>query len=277
MGLRHTLRAAAGAFLLVCGMQAAYANSDPHTIVFGVAPGPYGDMVKQAIAPSLKEKGYKVVVREFSDYVQPNMALSNGSIDANLFQHSLYFNKFTADKGLKLTKLLTVPTAGMGFYSRQVKSLDELKKGDIVTLSNDPTNLARGLRFLQSLNLITIKDNIDPTKASERDIASNPKGLVFKPLEAAQLPRTLDSVTASLVNGNFAIAAGLDLSSALAQEHLDENLKNIIAVRTEDADKPFAKDIVAVVQSPAYRAVIDDPKNVYTAFQKPDWMMAAKP
>ena len=277
MGLRHTLRAAAGAFLLVCGMQAAYANSDPHTIVFGVAPGPYGDMVKQAIAPSLKEKGYKVVVREFSDYVQPNMALSNGSIDANLFQHSLYFNKFTADKGLKLTKLLTVPTAGMGFYSRQVKSLDELKKGDIVTLSNDPTNLARGLRFLQSLNLITIKDNIDPTKASERDIASNPKGLVFKPLEAAQLPRTLDSVTASLVNGNFAIAAGLDLSSALAQEHLDENLKNIIAVRTEDADKPFAKDIVALVQSPAYRAVIDDPKNVYTAFQKPDWMMAAKP
>ena len=276
MGLRHTLRAAAGALLLVCGMQAAHANSDPHTIVFGVAPGPYGDMVKQAIAPSLKEKGYKVVVREFSDYVQPNMALSNGSIDANLFQHSLYFNKFTADKGLKLTKLLTVPTAGMGFYSRQVKSLDELKKGDIVTLSNDPTNLARGLRFLQSLKLITIKDNIDPTKASERDIASNPKGLVFKPLEAAQRPRTLDSVTASLVNGNFAIAAGLDLSSALAQEQLDENLKNIIAVRTEDADKPFAKDIVAVVQSPAYRAVIDDPKNVYTAFQKPDWMTAAK-
>ena len=277
MGIRHTLRAAAGALLLLCGLQTAHANSDPHTIVFGVAPGPYGDMVKQAIAPSLKEKGYKVVVREFSDYVQPNMALSNGSIDANLFQHSLYFNKFTADKGLKLTKLLTVPTAGMGFYSRQIKSLDQLKKGDIVTLSNDPTNLARGLRFLQSLKLITIKDNIDPTKASERDIASNPKGLVFKPLEAAQLPRTLDSVTASLVNGNFAIAAGLDLSSALAQEHLDENLKNIIAVRTEDADKPFAKDIVAVVQSPAYRAVIDDPKNVYTAFQKPDWMMAAKP
>jgi len=277
MGIRHTLRAAAGALLLLCGLQTAHANSDPHTIVFGVAPGPYGDMVKQAIAPSLKEKGYKVVVREFSDYVQPNMALSNGSIDANLFQHSLYFNKFTADKGLKLIKLLTVPTAGMGFYSRQIKSLDQLKKGDIVTLSNDPTNLARGLRFLQSLKLITIKDNIDPTKASERDIASNPKGLVFKPLEAAQLPRTLDSVTASLVNGNFAIAAGLDLSSALAQEHLDENLKNIIAVRTEDADKPFAKDIVAVVQSPAYRAVIDDPKNVYTAFQKPDWMTAAKP
>ena len=275
MGRRLGFRATFGALLLACGLSSALANSDPHTIVFGVAPGPYGDMVKQAIEPSLKEKGYKVVVREFSDYVQPNMALSNGSIDANLFQHSLYFDKFTADKGLKLTNLISVPTAGMGFYSHKIKSLDELKRGDIVTLSNDPTNLARGLRFLASLDLITIKDNIDPTKASERDIASNPKGLVFKPLEAAQLPRTLDSATAALVNGNFAIAAGLDLNTAIKQEHLDENLKNIIAVRTEDADKPFAKDIVEVVKSPAYRAVIDSPKNVYSAFQKPEWMTAA--
>lgn len=275
MGPRLGLRALFGALLLVCGLPFAQANSEPHTIVFGVAPGPYGDMVKQAIAPSLKEKGYKVVVREFSDYVQPNMALANGSIDANLFQHSLYFDKFTADKGLKLSKLIAVPTAGMGFYSHKIKSLDELKKGDIITLSNDPTNLARGLRFLQSLGLITIKESIDPTKASERDIASNPKGLVFKPLEAAQLPRTLDGVTASLVNGNFAVAAGMDLSSAIKQEKLDENLKNIIAVRSEDADKPFAKDIVTAVKSPAYRAVIDDPKNIFAAFQKPDWMQSA--
>ncbi|EKT60257.1 MetQ/NlpA family ABC transporter substrate-binding protein [Providencia burhodogranariea] len=275
MGRHLGLRATFGALVLACGLSSALANSDPHTIVFGVAPGPYGDMVKQALEPSLNEKGYKVVVREFSDYVQPNMALSNGSIDANLFQHTLYFDKFTADKKLKLSNLITVPTAGMGFYSNKIKSLDELKKGDIVTLSNDPTNLARGLRFLQSIDLITIKDNIDPTKASERDIASNPKGLVFKSLEAAQLPRTLDSATAALVNGNFAVAAGLDLSTAIKQEHLDENLKNIIAVRSEDADKPFAKDIVEVVKSPAYRAVIDDPKNVYSAFQKPDWMVAA--
>ncbi|EBQ0073112.1 metal ABC transporter substrate-binding protein, partial [Salmonella enterica subsp. enterica] len=262
MGLRQSLRIAASTLLLACGLQFAHADGSPQTIVFGVAPGPYGDMVKQAIAPTLKEKGYKVVVREFSDYVQPNMALANGSIDANLFQHTLYFDKFTADKGLKLSKLIVVPTAGMGFYSRKINSLDALKKGDIITLSNDPTNLARGLRFLQSLGLITIKDNIDPTKASERDIASNPKGLVFKPLEAAQLPRTLDGVTGALVNGNFAVAAGLDLSSAIKQEHLDENLKNIIAVRSEDADKPFAKDIVEAVKSPAYRAVIDDPKNI---------------
>ncbi|QKO17982.1 Membrane lipoprotein TpN32 precursor [Dickeya solani] len=112
--------------------------------------------------------------------------------------------------------------------------------------------------------MITIKPNIDPTKASEKDIQDNPRELVFKSLEAAQLPRTLDSVTASLVNGNFAIAAGLKLSSALKLETLDENLKNVIAVRTDDLDKPFVKEIKAAVESPAYAAVINDPTTMFS-------------
>ncbi|MDG0804134.1 MetQ/NlpA family ABC transporter substrate-binding protein [Pectobacterium brasiliense] len=277
MTLTHSVRAALGITLLAAGMQLALASSDPQTITFGVAPGPYGDMVNLAIKPELVRKGYKVVVREFSDYVQPNLALANGSIDANLFQHTLYLEKFAADKGLKISPLITVPTASMGFYSKKIKSLDELKKGDVVTLSNDATNLARGLRFLQSIGLVTIKADIDPTKASEKDILENPRGLVFKPMEAAQLPRTLDSVTASLVNGNFALASGMKLSSAIKLETLDENLKNIIAVRTDDLDKPFVKDTKAIVESPAYAAVINDPALMYSQFQKPEWMQAKTP
>ncbi|WP_174870415.1 MetQ/NlpA family ABC transporter substrate-binding protein [Pectobacterium polaris] len=277
MKLTHSVRAALGITLLAAGMQLALASSDPQTITFGVAPGPYGDMVNLAIKPELVKKGYKVVVREFSDYVQPNLALANGSIDANLFQHTLYLEKFAADKGLKISPLIIVPTASMGFYSKKIKSLDELKKGDVVTLSNDATNLARGLRFLQSIGLVTIKADIDPTKASEKDIIENPRGLVFKPMEAAQLPRTLDSVTASLVNGNFALASGMKLSSAIKLETLDENLKNIIAVRTDDLDKPFVKDTKAIVESPAYAAVINDPALMYSQFQKPEWMQAKTP
>ncbi|MEQ9891453.1 MetQ/NlpA family ABC transporter substrate-binding protein [Pectobacterium aroidearum] len=277
MKLTYSVRAVLGITLLAAGMQLAMASSDPQTITFGVAPGPYGDMVNLAIKPELVKKGYKVVVREFSDYVQPNLALANGSIDANLFQHTLYLEKFAADKGLKISPLITVPTASMGFYSKKIKSLDELKKGDVVTLSNDATNLARGIRFLQSMGLITIKADIDPTKASEKDILENPRGLVFKPMEAAQLPRTLDSVTASLVNGNFALASGLKLSSAIKLETLDENLKNIIAVRTDDLDKPFVKDTKAIVESPAYAAVINDPALMYSQFQKPEWMQAKTP
>ena len=252
----------------------ASAQITPNTIVFGVAPGPYGDLIKYAIQPGLEKKGYKVVLKEFSDYVQPNLALNNRDLDANLFQHRLYLDKFSADKGLKLSFLINVPTAGLGLYSHKIKSLDQLKKGDVVTLSNDPTNLARGVRFLAKINLITIKKDIDPTQASEKDIDQNPKGLVFKPLEAAQLPRTLDSATASLVNGNFAIAAGLKLSEALKLEELDENIKNIVAVRTEDLDKQYVKDIKAVIESPEFLAVVDDPKQIFSSFQKPDWLKA---
>ncbi|MFT4171867.1 MAG: MetQ/NlpA family ABC transporter substrate-binding protein [Rhodocyclaceae bacterium] len=259
---------------IALGLGAQGALAADKTIVFGIAPGPYGDLIKQAIQPGLEKKGYKVEIKEFSDYVQPNLALANGALDANLFQHRPYLEKFSADKGLKLSPLINVPTAGLGFYSRKVTSLDQLKKGDVVTLANDPTNLARALRFLAKLNLLTFKKDIDPATVSEKDIEQNPRGLVFRPLEAAQLPRTLDSAAASVVNGNFAIAAGLKLSDALKLEELDEPLKNLIAIRTEDLNKPFAKDIKAVVESDAFLTVIDNPKYIFKSFQRPEWVQA---
>ena len=256
------------------GVSAASAQITAKTIVFGVAPGPYGDLVKAAIQPGLEKKGYKVVVKEFSDYVQPNLALANNSIDANLFQHRLYLDKFSADKGLKLSPVINVPTAGLGIYSHKIKSLDQLKKGDIVTVANDPTNLARALRFLAKQGILTFKKDIDPVQASEKDIEQNPLGLVFKPLEAAQLPRTLDSATLSVVNGNFAISAGLKLSDALKLEQLDENIKNLVAVKTADLDKPFVQDIKRVIESPEFLAAVDDPKHLFKDFQKPEWLAA---
>lgn len=272
----HSLwRKALRASLLVAATTVAggvLAQATPKTIVFGVAPGPYGDLIKVAIQPGLEKKGYKIVYKEFSDYVQPNLALANGSIDANLFQHRLYLEKFSADKGLKLSPVINVPTAGLGLYSHKIKAVDHLKKGDIVTLANDPTNLARALRFLSKLGLITFKKDINPLTASEKDIEQNPLGLVFKPLEAAQLPRTLDSATAAVVNGNFALAAGLSLSSALKLEELDENIKNLVAVKTDDLDKAFVQDIKQVIESPEFLAAVDDPKHSFKEFQKPEWL-----
>lgn len=275
MPIKPILASAARALAILAlgfGVSSASAQITPKTIVFGIAPGPYGDLIKTAIQPGLEKKGYKIVLKEFSDYVQPNLALANNSIDANLFQHRLYLEKFSADKGLKLSPVINVPTAGLGIYSHKIKSLDQLKKGDIVTLTNDPTNLARALRFLAKQGLITFKKDIDPVTASEKDIEQNPRGLIFKPLEAAQLPRTLDSATAAVVNGNFAIAAGLSLSSALKLEELDENIKNLVAVKTADLDKPFVQDIKQVIESPEFLATVDDPKHIFKEFQKPDWL-----
>lgn len=241
-------------------------------LVFGVSPGPYGDMVRRAIKPALEKKGYRVSVKEFSDYVQPNLALANGSITANLFQHRVYLEKFSADKGLRLSPILSVPTAGAGLYSRRVKSLADLKAGDELVVSNDPTNLARHLRFLQKHGLLKLRPDADPAKVSEKDIAENPRGLRFRPIEAAQAPRALDSVAAAVVNGNFAVAANVPLSSAILTEELDESLKNVVAVRTDDLEKPFAKDLRAVLESPEFRAAIDDPAGIFKDFQKPAWM-----
>jgi D-methionine transport system substrate-binding protein len=254
-------------------------------IVVGVAPGPYGDLFKKAIQPGLEKKGYKVEIKEFSDYVQPNLALANGSINVNLFQHLPYLEKFSKDKGLKISPIrfqqgskepITVPTAGLGLYSRKIKALDQLKSGDEVTIANDPTNLARALRLLQKIGLIKLKADIDPAKASEKDVAENPKGLRIRPIEAAQIPRTLDSVTVAVINGNYAIAAGIPLSSAIIKEQLDENLKLVVAVRTDDQEKQFVKDIRGVIESKEFKKVANDPKQVFNDFQKPAWLTVKK-
>lgn len=238
-------------------------------IIVGVCAGPYGDMFKDAIQPSLEEKGYKITIKEFSDYVQPNKALANKEIDLNMFQHSVYLEKFAAGNNLKLTAIAEIPTAGMGVYSNKVKSLDELKEGALVTIPDDPTNLARALKVLEAAGLITIDPKVENSIATEKDLSENPKKLEFKLIEAPQLPRTLDSADLAVINGNFAIAAGLSPSEALYNEKLSDGYINVIAVRTEDADSQLSKDVLEVVKSSKFKSVIDDPKGQYKAFQKP--------
>jgi D-methionine transport system substrate-binding protein len=243
------------------------------TLVFGFAPGPYSDLFKLAVKPTLEKQGYKIQITEFTDWVQPDVALGNGSIDANLFQHSLYLAQFAKDHNLKLSPVIDVPTAGLGIYSNKIKKIADLKKGDVLALPNDATNLARSLRFLASLKLLTFKKDISPTTASEKDIDQNPLGLVIRPLDAAQLPRSLDSVTVAVISGNYAIDAGLKLSEALELEILDESIKNVFAVRTEDLDKQWVKDLAAAVQSDYFATIATDPNQIFSAFQKPQWLI----
>lgn len=255
---------------LVSGVSGFAAKNEKKLLV-GTAPGPYSDLFKAAIAPILEKKGYRVELREFSDYVQPNLALANKAIDTNVYQHQPYLEKFAADKGIKIAPVIRIPTVGLGLYSHKIKSLNELKSGDVVTLANDPTNLARALVLLQKHGLVKINPKIEATKASEKDIVENPKKLVFTPIEAAQLPRSLDSVALAAVNGNYAVAAGIPLSSALIKEVLAEEHKIVIAVRTEDLNKPFVQDLKKAVESEFFFKVVEDPKGIFRDFQKPDW------
>ncbi|MNB71075.1 Methionine-binding lipoprotein MetQ precursor [compost metagenome] len=260
--------------LAACGGKEADSGSAQTTkkdIKIGVSPGPYGDMIKQAIEPYMKEKGYTIEVVQFSDYVQPDQALGSGEIDANLMQHTVYLEKFAADNKLDIGKVISVPTAGMGLYSNSVKELKAIPDGAKIAIPTDASNLARALRFLKSLDLITLKADIDETKATVHDIAENPHNIEFVTMDAAQISRSLDSVTLGVVPGNFAIAAKMDLADAIAVEKLSEDYKNVVAVRTADIDGQLGKDLKAAVESEQFHNAIEDANGIFKAFDKPEW------
>lgn len=244
---------------------------DPKEIVIGTSAGPYADQIKLGIKPILEKQGYKVKLVEFNDYIQPNFALAEGALDANVFQHIVYLNKFAAEHKLALTDLVTIPTAPIAIYSRKHRALTEVKAGSTVALPNDPTNQARALVLLDQLKWIKLKDSIDPVRASEKDIASNLLQIRLLPLEAAQLPRALDDADFAFVNGNYALASGLKLTDALAAEKISPNYINRVAVRTADKDKQFAKDIAAAYRS---REFLEVTNKHFAGYSKPDYQLA---
>ncbi len=152
---------------------------------------------------------------EFTDYVQPDMALAEGEIDANLMQHQAYLDQFAKDNQVDIVSVINVPTLGMGIFSDTRSELSELNEGDRVALPADAVNLARALRFLRDCGVISISNDIDETKAGTADILENPKKLEFVTMDAAQISRSLDSVAIGLIPGNYAIAAGMDYRKAL--------------------------------------------------------------
>ena len=236
----------------------------------GVCAGPYGDMFVEAIQPSLEKDGYKVQIVEFSDYVQPNNALAENEIDVNMFQHSVYLKKFSTDHNLDLVYLTEIPTAAMGIFADKVKSIEDLPENAVIAIPNDDTNLSRALRVLAQTGAVAINSDIDASKATAKDIGYNPKNFSFKEVNAEILPSVLDSVDAAIINGNYAIGAGLKLSDAIYNEQLAQGYFNVIAVRTADKEKDFSKKIYDIVHSDAFRSVIEDPSKQYTAFGRPE-------
>ncbi|TGM94974.1 MetQ/NlpA family ABC transporter substrate-binding protein [Leptospira licerasiae] len=256
-------------FLANCGKkEAPHLPGDRKNLKIGICPGPYGDLLKKGVFPDLEKKGYKIEIVQFSDYIQPNIALASGDIDANLFQHLPYLKKFTADKNLKLSAIINIPTAPMSVFAGKTKYPKEIKEKASIALPNDPTNLLRALKLFQELGFIKVNPDAIPTKASLSDITENKKQIQFLPLEAAQLPRSLESTDFSAINGNFALASGLDLAKAVILEKLAEEHKNVIVVREEEKDSVFAKDIVEAVKSENFERVVDQD---FKGFQKPEW------
>jgi D-methionine transport system substrate-binding protein len=249
--------------LCLCVAATAVAAED---IVIGVTPFPHNNIMKIA-KPLLERDGYNLVIKDFTDYVQPNTALAEKQLFANFFQHIPYLDNMNAERGLGLAWIAKVHIEPMGLYSRKITSLDEIQPGSSIAVPNDPTNEARALRLLEKHGLITLKPG---ELVTARDVTANPKNLDIRELDAAQLPRTLDDVTASVINTNFAGEAGLNPSrDAIIIEGPDSPYANIVVVRAEDKDSPAAKALVKAVQSNEVKTYINDvlvPRGIVPAF-----------
>ena len=231
---------------------AAGTAEEKTTIVIGTTEGDFADMVRDQVKGELEAQGYTVKLTTFTDYVRPNLALAEGDLDINIFQHKPYLDTFKAENNLELVEVFQVPTAPLGVYSGKKKSLEEAYDGMKVSAPNDPSNFARALVMMDDLGWITLKDNVDPLTASKSDIATNPKNIDIVELEAAQLPRARDDVDFAIINGNYATDSGIKLTEALFQEASFAYV-NWSAVKAADKDAKWVKDVTDAYNSESFK------------------------
>lgn len=214
----------------------------------GASPTPHVGILK-SIESQLAKEGITLKIIEFQDYVQPNLALAEGELDANFFQHIPYLEQFSKDRKLDLTYIAKVHIEPIGVYSKKIKSIDKLKNNSIVAIPNDPTNGGRALLLLERAKLIELRKDVGLT-ATELDIVKNPKNLKIKALEAAQLPRALDDVDIAVINTNYALTINLvPTKDALFIEGSESPYANVLAVRTKDKDNPALQKLAKALNS----------------------------
>ena len=223
----------------------------------GATPVPHAEILK-VIQPILAKDGVELKIVEFTDYVRPNVALAEKELDANFFQHLPYLQQFAADRKLDLVSLIAVHIEPMGVYSKKIKNLSEVPNGGIVAIPNDPTNGGRALSILAQAGLIKMKDGVG-VKGTVKDVTDNPKKLVFKELEAPQLPRSLDDVTLAVINSNYALEAKLNpTKDALFIEGADSPYTNIVAARADRANGADIAKLMKALHSPEAKKFIQD-------------------
>jgi D-methionine transport system substrate-binding protein len=246
-----------GALLTGCGAK----EKDTGKIVVGASTTPHAEILEQ-VKPILEKEGYELQIVEYSDFVQPNLALQSGDLDANYFQHLPYLDKFNTEKNTTLVSVGKIHYEPIGIYPGKTKTLDTLAEKAKIAVPNDATNEARALLLLEVQGLIKLADGVG-LNATKNDIIENPKNLEIMEIEAAQIARSLADVDLAVINGNYAIEAGLKVGTdALATEDKDsiaaDTYANIVAVKAGDENKDAIKALVKALQSDEVKKFIND-------------------
>ena len=237
------------------------ASGDDKTITVAAVPTPQGEILENAVASLLEADGYTLEVKEFTDYVQPNTVTEEGDVDANYYQHIPYLDNFNEEQGTHLVAVEAVHFEPMGIYAGKSASLDALPDGATVAVPNDATNEARALLLLAKAGLIEVKDPTD-VNTTVNDITSNPKNLKFNELEAANVPNVLQDVDIAVINGNYALAAGLSVNKdSLAVETADsaaaQTYANYLVVKEGNEDTDKTKELEKALNSDEVRDYIN--------------------
>lgn len=248
------------ASVLSLTLLAACGSSDDKTITVAASSTPHAEILEQCKS-AMAEKGYTLDIKVMDDYVTPNMATDGGDVTANYFQHQPYLDDFNASNGTKLSTVAKVHYEPYGIYAGTCSSLDAIEDGAVIAVPNDPTNEARALLLLEANGIIKL-DASKGLTATKNDIIENPKNLVIQEMEAALLPTVLDEVAVAVINGNYAIGAGLKVSGALAIEDAQsaaaQTYANILVVKTGNESLPAVKALVEVLTSDAIRDYINN-------------------
>ena len=214
----------------------------------GATPVPHAELLN-LVKEDLKTEGVDLKVVEFTDYVTPNLALAEGELDANFFQHFPYLEKFSNERGLNLVSAGKIHVEPLGVFSQKIKDIKDLPNKATIAIPSDPSNGGRALILLHNSGVIKLND---PTNlyVTEFDIVENPKKLKFKPIEAAQLPRVLPDVEVAVINGNYALEAGFSpVEDSLLLEGAESPYANIIAVKSGDESKEDIQKLLKALQS----------------------------
>lgn len=241
--------------LAVVAAVAAF-SAHAESLTVAATPVPHAEILN-FVKPVLAKEGVELKVKEFTDYIQPNVQVAEKRLDANFFQHQPYLDEFNKAKGTNLVSVAGVHIEPLGVYSTKIKKLDELSSGATVVIPNDATNGGRAL-LLDKAGVIKLKDNKN-ILSTVKDVAENPKSLKFRELEAATIPRVLTQVDAALINTNYALEAKLNPEKdALVIEGSDSPYVNILVARPDNKDSDAMKKLAAALHSPEVKQFINE-------------------
>ena len=242
------------------GGASASTSLEGTTLKVGATPAPHAEIL-EVVKDILADQGITLEIVSFNDYIQPNTAVESGDLDANYFQHITYMNDFNQANGTHLVDAADVHYEPFGLYAGKTTSLDALADGAQVAVPNDATNEARALLLLQDQGVIKLTDGVG-LEATANDIVENPHNVELVEVEAAAVPRSLQDVDFGVINGNYALSAGLDTSATLASEGADseaaQTYANIIAVRSGDENSEKTQALLKALTSDTARKFIED-------------------